>query len=818
MNDEIFRDMRGQMRPGQEAMDRLDAAIGDATADSGHQGPGRPQDVPDARDPGGQYGQHSFEDSSGEPPPAGSDAAAGKEGPPAARRRRLALYLSVAAAFLLVSIAVGLMLTSRPASNSGLLSAGSLLRDAVADVGSVASPADYQELYSVIAGMGEAGGVYALADTAEALGAGEAVSTAAPQAAPSSARDGSEAATNAAAPAPAATADADGGAGAGGGGAAQGSSAGGSQEGATDAAGELDALSSDSSSGATGTYSETNTQVKGIDEGDIVKTDGTHVYALSQNELVIFRAAGADTKELSRTTVAEQGLETYGSPHEMYVSGSTLAIVSYHFGTGASEGPSASGVATILPVQGGMEETRLTLYDVSDPSAPALLAGFGQSGSYQTSRLYGEKLYLVSSYYLPYGADRSKPETFVPLFSENGSYGLMRAADIHVMPVVQQPNYTIVASYDLAACERIDQKSVLGYASTVYMSYRNLYLGSSVYASEEGEPYQESVYTVVDYVNRTTTQLVRVAIEDGALDVAAQCTVEGALLNQFSLDEYEDNLRLVVTRESSSYRFLRDESHDIESYQDHESTTSNAVYVLDPSMTLIGGIEDLAEDERIYSARFAGPVGYMVTYRQVDPLFAIDLADPLRPKVTSELKIPGFSTYLHPFGEGRLLGLGNEAEGAVTQGMKLSMFDVSDPFAVGEAYHQGVDAVASEALYNHKAVLVDVGRGLIGFPGYGSSDALSATRYDSMGRYFVYRYDEAGGFELRAALEMGTDSSYWSGTRGLLIDGYLYVFSGACLDVFDLDTLEKAVSLQVQDSSEAIGSGSAPVRPLSVID
>jgi uncharacterized secreted protein with C-terminal beta-propeller domain len=183
----------------------------------------------------------------------------------------------------------------------------------------------------------------------------------------------------------------------------------------------------------------------------------------------------------------------------------------------------------------------------------------------------------------------------------------------------------------------------------------------------------------------------------------------------------------------------------------------------------------------------------MVTYRQMDPLFALDLSDPTDPKVTSELKIPGFSTYLHPFGTGRLLGLGYNATGTWRDEMKLSMFDTSDPFDVTELSAESVDTYDSEALYNHKAVLADVEHDIIGFPGYEGADGTLC--------YFVYRYDDTGGFTLRAALPLSALYDYRAGIRGLFIDGYLYVLAGDYLDVFELESLQGAASLKIGDTA-----------------
>ncbi|MDR2105992.1 MAG: beta-propeller domain-containing protein [Coriobacteriales bacterium] len=534
-------------------------------------------------------------------------------------------------------------------------------------------------------------------------------------------------------------------------------------------------------------HSETNVQVEGIDEADIVKTDGSHIYALSANELIILKAAGASTREVSRTQLTPETSDgtQYSSVREMYLSGSVLAVITDYgrYSTFSTAKPSA-------PIY----ETRLVLYDISDPAAPALLTQFAQSGDYATSRLYDGILYLVSSYYLPGEMDRDEPGSFVPLLGQDDARASIAVEDIRIMPSVQQASYTVVASYDLAAPARVDQKSVLGRTDTSYMSYGNLYLGSSTHISEAKEPYQDSVYTVEEHTERYATQLVRIGISDGALDVAAQCVVDGTLLNQFSLDEYEGHLRLVVTVDNSSYRVLTDESHGVEVVQyDDEQVPVNALYILNPALELVGGIEGLAEDERIYSARFSGPVGYMVTYRQVDPLFALDLSSPTAPKVTSELKIPGFSTYLHPFGEGRLLGLGYDAAGDIRNSMKLSMFDTSNAFDVTELFAEGVDTSSSEALSEHRAVLVDATRNIIGFPGFAG--------YGSMSRYFVYGYNDADGFTLQAELPLQSADSYGYGIRGIIIDDCLYVFAGDSLDVFDLATFERLASLRLRDAS-----------------
>jgi uncharacterized secreted protein with C-terminal beta-propeller domain len=769
MSDNIFKDMRSQMMPSEDTVARLEAALEAEPAEA----------VRDGRADAARSAQ-----------PVAHPPQTAQGRPPRPRRFRVA-FASAAAALLLVFVAADIIASGGlPFANRALPSYTAMAGDGASVAGAVRAPASYQEVYQLLddLAMQSGGGSFGLFGALESAAVassdtGGAVADMASDAGDSAASP--EGAT-AVAPSPNPTS----GVGAAEAPAAAPAEAVAAADFAGTATAEAPSTGTPEAPDGQSAYSETNVQVKGIDEADIVKTDGSHIYALSEGELIILKAAGAQTKEVSRTQLVANPSDgtQYSFVQEMYLSGSVLAaVIDYdRYSTSSGAGPSA-------PVY----ETRLALYDVSDPAAPALLTQFAQSGDYMTSRLYDGILYLVSSYYLPGEMASGEPGSFVPLLGQGDARACIAVEDIRIMPSVEQPSYTVVASYDLAAPARVDQKTVLGRADTSYMSYGNLYLGSSTYVNETKEPYQDSVYMVEEHTERYSTQLVRIGISSGALDVAAQSVVDGTLLNQFSLDEYEGMLRLVVTVNKTSYRILRDESHGIETIQYDEgqgaaNAPTNALYILNPALELVGGIEGLAEDERIYSARFSGPVGYMVTYRQMDPLFALDLSDPTAPKVTSELKIPGFSTYLHPFGEGRLLGLGYDAAGNVRNGMKLSMFDTSDAFDVTELFAQGVDTPDSEALSNHKAVLVDVARDVIGFPGFGG--------YDGTVRYFVYGYNDADGFTLRAELPLSSAGSYWYGVRGIIIGEHLYVFAGDSLDVFGLATFEAAASLKLRDA------------------
>jgi len=239
------------------------------------------------------------------------------------------------------------------------------------------------------------------------------------------------------------------------------------------------------------------------------------------------------------------------------------------------------------------------------------------------------------------------------------------------------------------------------------------------------------------------------------------------------MDEYNGHLRVVVTIDEHSRTTFTDESWGFVNTRYNLDNRANALYILDLDLNITGKIEDLAPDESVKSVRFTGNTGYFVTFRQVDPLFTVDLTDPGNPVIMSELKIPGFSQYLHPWTDGLLLGLGQDADVNTgwTTGLKLSMFNTGNPHDVTEQHKLKLDYGWSAALYNHKAVLVSESRNLIGFPA------------DS--GYAVCGYDPDSGFWQRAFIE-GVNG--WDDlTRGLFVRDTVYIVMQKGCTVLDLN-------------------------------
>lgn len=533
-------------------------------------------------------------------------------------------------------------------------------------------------------------------------------------------------------------------------------------------------------------YSRTNAQVEGVDEGDIVKTDGQYLYVLSGYDLHIFTAGGPDTRELSHLTLGydkssegEQQDWSYSgkTPQELYVSGTLLAVISdcydcrnYADAAGAWQYDSKN-------------YTSVDIYDVSDPSSPALKVSLGQDGGETASRLTDGRIYLISSWGV-YNYDETDPRTYVPQTYKNGEGTLLPADEIAIMPRPADASYAVICVYDLASGTMTDSQTVMGAGDTVYMNDRSLYLAAWSNVDTASDPRTESVYTVVDYTTRSATEICRFAVNgDGTVTAGSVANVDGSLENQFSMDETDGKLRVVTTLSGYDYSVYTDEAMGFENTKEGDPFESSAaLYVLDSeTMSLLGSVTGLASGEQVYSVRFDGSWAYFCTYQTVDPLFAVDVSDPANPVVASALKIDGFSEYLHVWSDGLLFGLGRDTQttdsadgGAVTTagGMKLVMFDISDKSSVTAASTLTVDEDWSEALYNHKAILIDPEKNIIGFP--------AGTGYD------IYGWTAAQGFFLRARIE--TNSDWSSGVRGLYAGDYAYIVSGSDITVVNLDT------------------------------
>ncbi len=521
-------------------------------------------------------------------------------------------------------------------------------------------------------------------------------------------------------------------------------------------------------------YTDTNTQVDGVDEGDIVKTDGEYLYILRDGvTLTIARADGENTAVVSETRVCEDetdgdlSMSCYGS--ELYLSDGRVAVLYESYRWGYDAAVESYTDTTTMGVR---------IYDVSDPAAPALVADLAQDGYLSGSRVADGVLYLVTNYYV-YDADKDDPYGFVPCVYESGAARLMACDCIYIPEIRSSTGYAVVQAIDLASGASVGELSVLGGCDTLYMSRDNLYLISQDWTDTAGEPYTEDGYTVTEHTSASSTQILRVAAS-GGLTLAASGTLPGYPLNQYSFDETDGYFRAVVSTNESVYRLYSDEKHGWTNYESVSDDMNCALYVLDLDLNEVSSLTGLADDERVYSVRFDGDMVYFVTFRETDPLFAVDLSDPAAPIVKSALKLPGYSSYLHVWSDGLLFGLGQDVgeESNRTEGIKLAMYDSSDPENLREIVTTVTDFDYSPAESNAKALCIDPEKNVIGF-------AAEAYTDESWTDYYVICSYEGGVFTELGRYEL---SDWIYNIRGARIGENLYICGGSEIIVVSLST------------------------------
>ena len=527
-------------------------------------------------------------------------------------------------------------------------------------------------------------------------------------------------------------------------------------------------------------YSGTNIQVEGVDEGDIVKTDGSYLYIIREYELIIMQVSGKDVTEVSHTMIGavtdneeqENGarLNSEKCPQELYICGDRAVVLSTYY--------------EYYDVPDGNVDsesyTAVDIFDLTNRQAPALVASLGQDGYSVASRMIGETLYLVTSYY-PDAPLEEQEDTFAPCTYRDGERTPLECGSIGILPNDDTMTFAVLGSYSIPDGGVIGTQSILGGGDTVYMNKDNLYLCRIDYSDTVTETKNEDPYVVTSHSQSVNTVISRYSVSDGKLAYCASGTVAGGLLNQFSLEEKDGNLRVVTTEERSKYRVFVDEANEFENFKYDSNERSNDLFVLDSDLKPVGSVTGIAEGEQVYSVRFQGDYGYLCTYRTTDPIFAVDLSDPAAPKVVGEVKLSGYSDYLHVWNDDLLFGLGMETQEitdengttAKLDGMKMVMINKADPANLTEAGVKSVNADYSEALTNHKAILVDPERNLIAFPAEGS--------------YLVYGYTPEDGFVLKA--EIAVSEWDWH-NRGVVIGDYFYVCGTDRVNILDLNSLE----------------------------
>lgn len=486
---------------------------------------------------------------------------------------------------------------------------------------------------------------------------------------------------------------------------------------------------------------EGNMQVTGVEEPEIAKTDGKYIYTLGEKTLYIVGINNGDLTLVSSTPLEiDADKEETVLVKDMFLNGDKLAVLmtlGEDYMYTCYDG--AGGVASDVAYMGGEQRANILIFDVSDKEKPKEVSSLGQSGYYMNARMAGDKIYIMSNYAVNEPAE-NKPETYVPQVFENGDKDTISAGCIQTPDAVNYANYVNITAIDLNSPDKFySTQSVLGGMDVIYASLNNIYI--STYDYNDGEEQSE---------------IFRFYIGDGSLTPAGHTKVKGTILDQFSMDEDENGYFRVV---SQQYNFESNIQH---------------VTVFDNDLNQTDHIEKSTGSETLRSVRFDGNLCHFVTFMQTDPLFTVDLSDPENLKVLDELKVPGYSEYLHPFDENTLLGIGKDAneETGVETGGKISLYDRSDPNNLKEISTVTIPGYGN--MINHKEVIVDSRKNIIAF------------LHDM--DYYVFSVEdgklvEKGSLKLKGYDYMHTIKPFYKGD-------YIYVSCGSQIYSYNINTSE----------------------------
>ncbi|MBP1947273.1 beta-propeller domain-containing protein [Virgibacillus litoralis] len=460
--------------------------------------------------------------------------------------------------------------------------------------------------------------------------------------------------------------------------------------------------------------STTNVQVDGIDEGDIIKTDGEFVYFARESDVVITTANNDNSNVLS--TISEENFR----PAEIYLHKDNLIMIGHKSKPIREQQSAKSSSIESFPLH--RAQTSVLIYDVSDKSNPKQVREVSFEGSLTASRLMDGHMYLIANQHPPYRIlEEDATDTDVrPFIKDTAVSNEVRPLDFDSMyffPESEDENFLLLGSIDLDNMDKeIAMESYLGASNQMYMSKKNIYIAVNKYNYQDEKDENDAGKNTTDIAIArppANTEINQFKIDSGKITYNASTIVNGTLINQFAMDERNKTFRVATTKGDM--------------WNEKEPSTNN-LYTFDLQMNPIGKLEGLAKDERIYSVRFMDEVAYMVTFKQVDPLFVIDLKNPEKPAVLGKLKIPGFSNYLHPLDDNHVIGFGQNTKLVETEdgreprvrinGLKISVFDVSDPTEPKEKYSEiiGQGHSYTELNHNHNALYKHPEDNIFGFP------------------------------------------------------------------------------------------------------
>lgn len=509
-------------------------------------------------------------------------------------------------------------------------------------------------------------------------------------------------------------------------------------------------------------YSTTNLQMEGVDESDIAKIDGSYIYTVEDKYIVITDIRDGKLEEVTRFLPKDCGAAD--RVMEIYVDGDQLILVVQGYETSLGESSKAgsdkensdkessdeeiavsdaSEDSAFCYEMNGKSTTQIQVYSIVDRRNPEFEGRLIQDGYYNTSRKIGDVVYLFTQYHMTSDVVGYVEKEYTSVIPKvNGEK--VAAGEIY-LPESSGESGILVSSLDVNKPDKVlDSKLVIsGYAQT-YISKDALYL------------YEE------DYDGAMITNIAKFALDEGRISGVAAAAVRGYVRDTFAINASNGYLRVLTTDYSTE-----DEV--------------NALYILDENLKLTGQLMGIAPGEEIYAARFMGNTGYFVTYRNTDPLFTVDLSDPAKPEIIGELKVTGFSEYLHFWDDTHLLGIGYESDEKTgnIENIKLSMFNIENPGEVTEEAKLVLkDVDYSEALYDYKSVIISKDKNLIGLVCEDYSSSRTKQTYQ------IYSY-ENGTFKKQAEIP-GINGANYENVRGMYSGNVFYLWINDNITSYDM--------------------------------
>ena len=511
-------------------------------------------------------------------------------------------------------------------------------------------------------------------------------------------------------------------------------------------------------------YSTTNVQVENVDEADIVKTDGKYIYYVSNGKIYIVKAN--DLTIASKIEIKSENERFY--PIEIYINQNKLIVLgnSYNYEKETTSNKIGDIFEDVARVNTN-NMAKAIVYDISNKEDIKQTRIVALDGNYTQSRMIGDNIYFISNK-IPNYYKNIEDDNILPIYKDTAideNTKKIECSDIVYFNGTESYNYMLVAGFNINNNNPVNTETFFGAGSTVYASENNLYIAQSYWSDD----HKNTIY--------------KFNLKDSQIKLKCKGEVEGYLNNQFSIDEYEGNLRIATT---SGY----------------DENSNNQLYILDENLNQIGKIDNLAKGEKIYSVRFIGKVGYIVTFKQIDPLFVIDLSNPTKPIVKGQLKIPGYSSYLHPYDETHIIGIGyntksNGYGGITNDNMKMSMFDVSDLQNPKEMFNVNIGDkyTYSQITSNHKALFYNKDKQIIGFP-----VTYSNKNNKYINSLVLFKIDLEKGFEKYG--EIKQDINYKTDIdRAIYIGDKLYTLSNLQITQYDFNTINKINEVKLDENT-----------------